>query len=171
MDRVLALIRQADTAFYLTGGTALGRHYLHHRYSDDLDLFVNQAVDFRDQVKKALEALSRREPKDMADVLFIAQSFSFSWREIFNEARRKDLWVEPLEISKIIQEFPVEHMDVIKWAEPVDPGACAAALKTLHLDIFHGRNNSLCEKGMPHPMQNAKMQDLTPKLRCTPNDP
>ena len=196
---------------------ALGRHYLHHRYSDDLDLFVNQAADFRNQVKKALEtlrrgliefetgtaaddfvrilardgdmplkidfindaafhyddfqeaefyhridhwrnilsnklcALSRREPKDMADVLFIAQSFSFSWREIFNEARKKDLWVEPLEISKIIQEFPVEHMDAIKWAEPVDPGACAAALKTLHLDIFHGRNNSLCEKGMRHP--------------------
>ncbi len=53
MDKVLALIRQADTAFYLTGGTALGRHYLHHRYSDDLDLFVNAAGDFRDQVKKS----------------------------------------------------------------------------------------------------------------------
>lgn len=26
MDKVLALIRQAATAFYLTGGTALGRH-------------------------------------------------------------------------------------------------------------------------------------------------
>src|SRR4030042_5868977 len=59
MDRVLALIRQADTAFYLTGGTALGRHYLHHRYSDDLDLFVNAAGDFREQVKKAMEALRR----------------------------------------------------------------------------------------------------------------
>lgn len=44
MDKVLALIRQADTALYLTGGTALCRHYLHHRYSDDLDLFVNQAA-------------------------------------------------------------------------------------------------------------------------------
>jgi len=43
MDKVLALIRRTDTAFYLTGGTALGRHYLHHRYSDDLDLFVNAA--------------------------------------------------------------------------------------------------------------------------------
>ena len=53
MDKVLALIRQADTTFYLTGGTALGRHYLHHRHSDDLDLFVNAAGDFRDQVKKS----------------------------------------------------------------------------------------------------------------------
>ena len=87
----------------------------------------------------------------MADILFIAQSFSFSWQEIFYEARKKDLWVEPLEISKIIQEFPVEYMDVIKWAEPVDPETCAAALKTLRLDIFHGRSNSLYEKDMRHP--------------------
>ena len=57
MDKVLALIRQADTAFDLTGGTALGRHYLHHRYSDDLDLFVNQNI-----LSNKLCALSRREP-------------------------------------------------------------------------------------------------------------
>jgi len=29
-------------AFYLTGGTALAAFYLHHRYSDDLDLFTNE---------------------------------------------------------------------------------------------------------------------------------
>lgn len=28
-------------SFYLTGGTALAAFYLHHRYSDDLDLFTN----------------------------------------------------------------------------------------------------------------------------------
>jgi len=27
--------------FYLTGGTAVSRAYLQHRFSDDLDLFVN----------------------------------------------------------------------------------------------------------------------------------
>ncbi len=209
MDEVLALIRQADTEFYLTGGTALGRHYLNHRYSDDLDLFVNHAGDFRYQVKKALEslrrggiafeqgtaadtfvrilarneetllkidfvndvafhcgdfqeasfypridhwrnilsnklcALSRREPKDMADVLFIALSFPFSWPDIFGEARQKDLWVEPLEISKIILDFPVNLMGAVKWAKPANQDVCTAALQMLHLDIFHGRINSL----------------------------
>ncbi|MCD4795127.1 MAG: nucleotidyl transferase AbiEii/AbiGii toxin family protein [Bacteroidales bacterium] len=28
--------------FYLTGGTALVRFYLNHRYSEDLDFFVNK---------------------------------------------------------------------------------------------------------------------------------
>lgn len=209
MDKVLSLIRQADTAFYLTGGTALSRHYLHHRYSDDLDLFVNAAGDFREQVKKALEALrrsgiafdvgtaadtfvrilareeetplkidfindvafhygdfqeapfypridhwrnilsnklcalSRREPKDMADILSIARRFSFAWPNIFSEARQKDLWVEPLEISRMILEFPVELLEAVKWVQPFDPGAFAADLKTMHRDIFHGRDNSL----------------------------
>src|SRR5207247_5934950 len=40
-DHVLHLINALTTDFYLTGGTALSRGYLHHRFSDDLDLFVN----------------------------------------------------------------------------------------------------------------------------------
>lgn len=40
-DDVLRLITQQQTGFYLTGGTALTRGYLHHRFSEDLDLFTN----------------------------------------------------------------------------------------------------------------------------------
>lgn len=209
MDRVLALIGETSASFYLTGGTALGRHYLHHRYSDDLDLFVNRADDFRDQVKEALEALrhggiafepgaaaddfariltrqgetllkidfvndiafhygelqeasfypridhwrnilsnklcalSRGEPKDMADILFIAWRFAFAWPEVFSEARQKDLWVDPVEISRIIHEFPAELLEDIKWVEKFDMKIFAGSLKELHLDIIHGRGNSL----------------------------
>lgn len=46
-DRILKLICELQLPFYLTGGTALSRHYLHHRYSDDLDLFVNSDPTFR----------------------------------------------------------------------------------------------------------------------------
>lgn len=38
-DLALALIQQQDTGFYLTGGTAVSRVYLHHRFSDDQ--FIN----------------------------------------------------------------------------------------------------------------------------------
>lgn len=31
--------------FYLTGGTALAEFYLHHRYSEDLDFFIEQEFD------------------------------------------------------------------------------------------------------------------------------
>ena len=33
-DRVLGLLREIETGFYLSGGTAASRGYLHHRFSD-----------------------------------------------------------------------------------------------------------------------------------------
>ena len=45
-DRVLHILDDLDTEFYLTGGTAASRGYLGHRFSDDLDLFVNDAAEF-----------------------------------------------------------------------------------------------------------------------------
>ncbi len=50
-DKILSLIMKLDLPFYLTGGTALSRHYLSHRYSDDLDFFVNSHPDFRRLIK------------------------------------------------------------------------------------------------------------------------
>lgn len=45
-DAVLAAFARAETEFYLTGGTAASRAYLHHRFSEDLDLFVNDDPRF-----------------------------------------------------------------------------------------------------------------------------
>jgi len=45
-DKLLNWWAALDLPFYLTGGTALGRFYLHHRYSEDLDFFVNNYPDF-----------------------------------------------------------------------------------------------------------------------------
>jgi predicted nucleotidyltransferase component of viral defense system len=35
--KVLEIVAELPVDFYLTGGTALSRAYLNHRYSDDLD--------------------------------------------------------------------------------------------------------------------------------------
>ncbi|MEI6873645.1 MAG: nucleotidyl transferase AbiEii/AbiGii toxin family protein [Spirochaetota bacterium] len=45
-DRVLELVFSEASGFYLTGGTALGRFYLNHRYSDDLDFFSHDLHAF-----------------------------------------------------------------------------------------------------------------------------
>ena len=46
-DKALKTIAGANKSFYLTGGTVLSRLYFHHRYSDDLDFFVNHYSSFR----------------------------------------------------------------------------------------------------------------------------
>lgn len=56
-DTVLNVIAGCTADFYLTGGTALSRFYLHHRFSDDLDFFLNNVSNFRDQVDVVFSAL------------------------------------------------------------------------------------------------------------------
>lgn len=50
-------MNSAKTPFFLTGGTALSRRYLHHRYSDDLDLFVHNDPDYAAHVDIILRRL------------------------------------------------------------------------------------------------------------------
>jgi predicted nucleotidyltransferase component of viral defense system len=211
-DEVLRLIQKPGSPFYLTGGTALSRCYLHHRYSDDLDLFVNADLNFktncdkilsvlkersgwktevgtvaetfvrlmlekegaflkvdlvndirfhwggfqecsiyyrvdnqRDILSNKLRSLSRRDIKDLADILFIAQTYEFEWEEIFEDAKQKDLWVDPLEICKIIDECPLELFRNIKWISSVNIEELHVSLKILRDDIFWGRGNSLAK--------------------------
>ena len=190
-------------------GTALSRCYLNHRYSDDLDFFVNNHSGFKDQCNKVIaffkqsewdydvattsdtflrlflendnmtmkvdfvndvpfhygefeklpifhrvdnwrnilsnkvSALNRLEAKDIADILFTAQKYPFEWEDIILEARKKDLWVDPVEICKLIKEFPVELLLGIKWIAEIDIEKVKGAINILHDDIFYGHKNSL----------------------------
>ena len=54
----MSIISQCDTDFFLTGGTALSRAYYNHRYSDDLDFFVNNSDTFYEQFDKVLLKLA-----------------------------------------------------------------------------------------------------------------
>jgi len=210
-DDLMKIVQDLEVDFYLTGGTALSRCYLNHRYSDDLDFFVNEAPDFKKQTERAvsairkagmqielgtasesflritvlkdeislkidfvndviyhygdfeaahffhkidswrniisnkLSAVSRLEPKDIADLLFIAKKFAFEWPDIMEEAKNKDLWVEPLNVSRIIKEFPVDLFDSVKWIKPVAQKKLSKELHQMHDDIFFGHSNSLAE--------------------------
>jgi hypothetical protein len=72
-DEVLAVAASVDAGFYLTGGTALGRVHLRHRYSEDLDLFVNDDDRFQVWADRLLEVwrgegrwqvvVQRRDPR------------------------------------------------------------------------------------------------------------
>ncbi len=56
-DRALAVIAAQETGLYLTGGTGASRGYLGHRYSDDLDLFVNDRPEYGLWVDRVIQAL------------------------------------------------------------------------------------------------------------------
>lgn len=63
-DGILNILRELKLPFYLTGGTLLSRYYFNHRYSDDLDLFVNSDSNFENFVELFFKILNEREEKD-----------------------------------------------------------------------------------------------------------
>lgn len=57
-DQIFSLIHPLETGFYLSGGTAASRGYLNHRFSDDIDLFADDAKDFVLWAERAIHAIS-----------------------------------------------------------------------------------------------------------------
>lgn len=207
-DEVMQIIGNVKSDFYLTGGTALSRVYLNHRYSDDLDFFCNQSSIFKKSIENIhtdlskqfdtevittsdsfvrfsvnknnvllkldfvndipyrheklnswekyqrvdhplnilsnkISALSRFAEKDAADILFLAYSFSFNWEFIIGEAQKKDMWVNPIDVSSIMETFPVVKFDEIKWISKPDYQQAEKDLKTIAKNILLGIDNEL----------------------------
>lgn len=207
---MLEIVSGLPVEFYLTGGTALSRAYLHHRHSDDLDFFLNWAQDFKQQVNEVirafssssqefevasidenyarifitgpactlkldfvndvpfrsgqpvktsvfirtdtilnilsnkLSALSRYATKDVADIVFISESTQFIWEEIFDDASEKDLWVNPVNIAGILEQFPVQKIQEIAWAGQIPSDEWfMSRINRIIPDILDGGSNSL----------------------------
>lgn len=180
-DKVLKIVAKLPVEFYLTGGTVLGRAYLNHRYSDDLDFFLNNSSNFKSQANTVIKALTesgisletavadegyarifvfdgehalkldfvndvsfrsgtpgptqlfkrtdnlynilsnkitalgRYAPKDVVDIVYICETLSFNWENIFNDASEKDLWVNPINAAEVLEQFPIEKLHEIAW--------------------------------------------------------
>ncbi|MFZ2338426.1 MAG: nucleotidyl transferase AbiEii/AbiGii toxin family protein [Bacteroidales bacterium] len=209
-DKVFGLLTALPVDFYLTGGTALSRAWLNHRYSDDLDFFLNGSGSFKIQTETVIgkmpelnlkfevlqadadfarlviyrgnaslkidfvndipfrtgipvatglyrltdtmnnilsnkiSALSRFAAKDLVDIVFICHELSFDWSQIIDDAFRKDMWVNPVEIAKVIDDFPVSALDEINWINtPPEPEWFRRQLDIIVRDLLQGRANSL----------------------------
>lgn len=204
--------------FYLTGGTALSRFYLNHRYSDDLDFFVHQKSDFLDDVKKIIAklkkqfkletrvmtadfaqifihtdefhekykeqfqaelkvdfvnereiahfgelehfdhfsrvdnlrnmlsnkitAITRLEPKDVADIWFICKKLSFKWDEIIREADQKEA-IEELMVFDLLKTFPTNMFQQIRWIDPIKTKDFERDRQIMLQDLVSKSQNSL----------------------------
>lgn len=206
-DKVMKIMGELENPFYLTGGTALSRYYLNHRYSEDLDFFVNRDDNFKDHadmfideltkyyslsidiktrdfvrfnikesdvllkielindvkyhfghfinkicridnveniLSNKISAISRNVPKDFADILYIALNYHFNWIEVFDAAKKKDAWVNEIEIANIIDSFNANKILDLNWIVP--EAEVKKHLGNFHIiakDILKGIDNSL----------------------------
>ncbi|MCK4763529.1 MAG: nucleotidyl transferase AbiEii/AbiGii toxin family protein [Candidatus Aminicenantes bacterium] len=218
-DGVFKIVEDYD--FYLTGGTALSRFYLQHRYSDDLDFFVHQKAGFlaavkeiitqlkaqynletrimttdfaqvdihsgefhkkfreqfqaklkidfvnelqiprfgelsgfevfsrvdnlRNMLSNKLTAITRLEPKDIADIWYICKNFSFKWDEIIREAEQKEV-IEELMVFDLLKTFPLHMFRPIRWIDPIEVEDFEKDRKIILQDILTRAANSLSGK-------------------------
>lgn len=212
-DNIIQIIQSCKTKFYLTGETVLSRKYLQHRYSDDLDFFVNADAKFREYIGKIeaklsvkninfsvitkaddfvrivttkeseinlkldfindihyhyngfeqdiklgkidniqnilsnkISALSRLEIKDFVDIAFIAHAFPFSWKDLIDQAIKKDSWVNPVDISKWFKTIDPKLLKLIKWKNPIINNEIMKDFQSIAKDVLIGADNSLIQK-------------------------
>ncbi len=196
--------------FYLTGGTALGRFYLEHRFSEDLDFFTNSNSRYSEYISvlkkkigeqffvnldaslftedftrffiveddlslkielvndveyysgepaifpfglldtplnilanKLTAIVGRDEPKDVFDIVHIAQNYSFAWPEIFSHSKQKSV-INEIDVEKRMVSFPVEWLENVHWLnQPVDMLSFKKSLQQIADDFLLGNINSM----------------------------
>lgn len=74
-DGVLKTIAAGESRFYLTGGTAISRGFFNHRYSDDLDFFLNADDSFARQCEIALYDLRNNKIHWDADSVLVSENY------------------------------------------------------------------------------------------------
>lgn len=69
-DKFLSWWFHLGLPFYLTGGTALGRFYLNHRFSDDLDFFTNADSQYQHHISELKKKIEARFTVNLQQSLF-----------------------------------------------------------------------------------------------------
>jgi hypothetical protein len=196
--------------FYLTGGTALGRFYLNHRYSDDLGYFVNadnRYPDYISELKSKIEQkfrvnteqslysedfsrifiagegvalkiefvndvayypgkpatfrfglvdtplnilsnkltaiVSRDEPKDIFDIVYLSRNYSFNWEQIFYHSKAKAA-INEIDVEQRLSTFPSEALQYVNWLySPPEIKLFSESLRQIANDFLLGGDNTL----------------------------
>jgi predicted nucleotidyltransferase component of viral defense system len=77
-DKVLSLLKGKLGEFYLSGGTALGRYYLNHRYSEDLDFFLHNKDTFLSELQRIRNIIDS-EFITNSDKLILTDEYARIW--------------------------------------------------------------------------------------------
>jgi len=212
-DGALTCVKNSGTRFFLTGGTALSRGYFNHRYSDDLDLFLNKDPEYIGQTETLLKALIdggfqintedmlrspdfvsffikkktdedfrlkidlvndtgpqfgdpintpvyyrtdrwdnilanklcallRLEPKDVADIWIISKKKIFNWGRALDQAREKELGLDPIVLSDVLRGIPENEFARIKWTRPPLWNDFRSDIDALVLALLSGADNN-----------------------------
>ena len=66
---------------------------------------------------------------------------------MFEEASKKDIWINAVEAAKILDNFPISKLEEIIWVNPLQElNTFEGHLKILIGDLLTGKHNTLVNK-------------------------
>lgn len=111
------------------------------------DFFQNEYYHKIDNEKNILSnkltALQRNAAKDVADILYISLERQFNWMNIIEDAKKKDTWINEIDIATLLNDFPEESLADVKWVNQQDYQFLKKCLKIIAKDILMAADNSL----------------------------
>ena len=155
-DGVMSTISKCGVRFFLTGGTALSRAYYNHRYSDDLDFFVNDVAShfggivktelfdrtdsIRNMLSNKITALFRFAGKDVADIREIALRTKVDWRQAIQDARQKEAGIEIPIVCDILKGIPKSEFETVVWTKKPDWEEFRSDIDRIVYEMMSGEN-------------------------------
>lgn len=97
-DKAISVFK--DSPFYLTGGTLLSRIYYKHRYSDDLDYFLNDHPEFQVYAERQVGKLS-----EVFNDVKVVMAYERFYRILVGEERLK---------IELVNDVPAHIGDLIE---------------------------------------------------------
>lgn len=98
--------------------------------------------NLRNILSNKITAISRLEPKDVADTWFICKNLSFSWDQIIHEAEQKAA-IEELMVFDLLKTFPREMFHKIRWVNPINIDDFDKDRQVILADLLTKSSNSL----------------------------
>jgi len=99
-------VKELNIPFYLTGGTALSRFYFNHRFSDDLDLFVNADEKYSSYVEKLLSYLEKNKSTLGISINYERLTKSENYTQLFLSGDQVELKIDLInDIAVYFGEF------------------------------------------------------------------
>jgi len=121
-------------------------------FVNDIPIHYGEIIDDKvfgklDSVENILinkiTALTRFEPKDIADIWMISKNNTFSWKDIVIKAKNKDAGVNEEQAAGIIRSFPSKFMKKIIWNMDVNTETFQQEIVQISQELVNGVENSL----------------------------
>jgi predicted nucleotidyltransferase component of viral defense system len=103
-------VKELNLPFYLTGGTALSRFYFNHRFSDDLDLFVNADEKYTSYVENLLSYLEKNKSSLGISINYERLTKSENYTQLFLSGTEVELKIDLInDIAVYFGEFEIDE--------------------------------------------------------------